>query len=36
MPAPQVTYLEDIAPWLYRSWNGIAYAAVEKVSIRTE
>ena len=25
MPTPRVTYLEDILPWLYRSWNGKAY-----------
>ena len=26
MPKPEVTFLEDVAPWKYRSWNGKAYA----------
>ena len=27
MPSPEITFLENIAPWKYRSWNGKAYAA---------
>lgn len=36
MPRPEITFLEDIAPWLYRSWNGTGYAASERAKIRTE
>jgi hypothetical protein len=36
MPTPHITFLEDIAPWLYRSWNGMEYAASEKAAIRTQ
>jgi hypothetical protein len=35
MPMPKVTYLEDVAPWNYRSWNGKEYAAAEKVMLRS-
>ena len=27
MPVPEVTLLEDVAPWKYRSWNGKRYAS---------
>lgn len=36
MPEPRVTFLEEIAPWKYRSWNGKPYAAAEKFAIRNE
>jgi len=35
MPRPKVTYLEDVAPWYYRSWNGKEYAAAEKAEKRS-
>jgi hypothetical protein len=25
MPSPMVTYMEDVLPWMYRSWNGMPY-----------
>jgi|ERR1700733_9095133 hypothetical protein len=34
MPKPKVTYLEDVAPWNYRSWNGKEYATAEKAALR--
>jgi len=31
MPAPRITPLQDVAPWNYRSWNGMEYEDVERM-----
>lgn len=36
MPEVKVTYLEDIAPWHYRDWNGKPYKIVDKSALRNE
>jgi hypothetical protein len=36
MPAVKVAYLQRIAPWTYREWNGKPFAAAEKAEQRTE